>query len=260
MIEKTIHYIWLGSKNVPEKFRAFIEGWRTLHPDWEIVKWNEENFDCQSNSWIKSAIEQKNYPLAADVMRTWILLNHGGVYLDTDIELFKPLDRLAEENDFFIGYETDFWFGCAVLGAKKGHKIMHEVYERYLEPCEKLNTRSNMLCVLNFTASIKRLYDVKLDGKTAKIGDNAIILSTDWFFPKNYITRKTKKTENTAAMHNYSSVWFSAGKRFGLKVAQAVRCVLGKRLFGGLEKIARVNMLRCLDKEYKKRIKRQNAE
>jgi len=252
MIEKTIHYVWLGSRDVPEKFTPFIKGWKTLHPDWEIVKWNEENFDCQGNAWIKNAIEQKNYPLAADVMRSWILLNHGGVYLDTDIELFKPLDKLAEENDFFIGYETDFWLGCAVLGAKKGHKIMREVYERYLEPCEKLDTSSNMLCVLNFTASIKRLYNAKLDGKTAKIGDNAMLLSTDWFSPKNYITRKTKMTENTTAMHHYSSGWYSAGKRFGLKVAQTVRRVLGKRLFGGFERIARINMLGKLDREYKK--------
>jgi len=257
MIEKTIHYVWLGSKDVPEKNTAFIEGWRTLHPDWEIVKWNEENFDCQSNTWIRSAMEQKNYPLAADVMRIWILLNHGGVYLDTDIELFKPLDELVEKNDFFIGYETDFWFGCAVLGTKKGHKIMHEVYKRYLVPCEKLDSSSNMLCVLNFSASIKRIYNAKLDGKTAKIDDNAMLLSTDWFFPKNYITYKTKMTENTVAMHHYSSVWYSAGKRFGLKVAQTVRCVLGKRLFGGFERIARINMLGKLDREYKKKIKEQ---
>jgi hypothetical protein len=253
VIQKTIHYVWLGSKDVPEKFTAFIEGWKTLHPCWEIIKWNEENFDCQSNAWIKSAIEQRNYPLAADVMRSWILLNHGGVYLDTDIELFKPFDKLAEENDFFIGYETDFWLGCPVLGAKKGHKIMHEVYKRYLEPCEKLDSSSNMLCVLNFSAVIKRLYNAQLDGKTAKIGDNVMLLSSDWFSPKDYITRKIKMTENTVAMHHYSSAWYSAGKRFGLKVAQAVRRVFGKRLFGGFERIARINMLGKLDREYKKR-------
>jgi hypothetical protein len=104
MIEKTIHYIWLGSKEVPEKYASFIRGWAQLHPDWKIVKWNEESFDCESNSWVKTAIEQKNLPLAADVIRIYILLHHGGVYLDTDIELFKPLDRLVAENDFFIAW------------------------------------------------------------------------------------------------------------------------------------------------------------
>jgi len=251
--------VWLGSNEIPEKFASFVQGWRTLHPDWKIIKWNEENFDCQSIDWIKIALEEKNYPLAADIIRSWVLLNYGGVYLDTDIELFKPLDKLAEENDFFIGYETDFWFGCAVLGARKGHKIMHEVFERYLEPCEKLNSSSNMQCLLNFSASIKRLYNIKLDGKTAKIGDNAVLLSRDYFFPKNYITHKIEMTENTIAMHHYYSAWYSGLERLGRKIAKVLWFILGRRFFGGLERIARLNMLGQLNREYKKRIKRKNA-
>ena len=255
MIEKTIHYVWLGSKEIPERFAAFIENWRRLHPEWEIIRWNEENFDCQSNDWVRLALEQRNYPLAADVIRSFVLLNHGGVYLDIDIELFKPLDGLANENDFFIGYETDLWFGCAVLGAKKGHRIMREAYERYLAPCKKLDSGSNMLCVLNFSAVIKRLYGVKLNGKTKGIEDNARLLSTDWFFPQNYITRRTKTTDNTVAVHRYSSAWHSKGKYIGHKIAMGVRLTFGKRVFGCFERIARANMLGKLNREYRYNIK-----
>ena len=254
MIEKIIHYVWLGSKEVPGKFVVFIENWQRLHPEWEIIKWNEENFDCENNDWIKLAIEQKNYSLAADVIRSNVLLNHGGVYLDTDIELFKPLDELVNENDFFIGYETDLWFGCAVLGAKKGHRIMREVYERYLTTCKELDVHSNMLCVLNFSATIKRLYNIKLNGKTKKIEDNAKILSTDYFFPKHYVTRRIKMTDNTVAMHHYSTTWHSAGKLIGIKIAKVARIILGKRIFRCFERIARVNMLSKLKKEHKRRI------
>ena len=257
MIEKTIHYVWLGSREIPEKHNAFIHGWQELHPDWEIIKWNEQNFDFQSNSWVKLAIEQENYSLAADIIRSYVLLNYGGVYLDTDIELFKSLNELVAENDFFIGYETDFWFGCAVLGAKKGHRIMQEVYERYLTPCEKIDTSSNMLCVLNFSASIKRLYNPKLDGKTKKIQDNAMLLSTEYFFPKNYITHRIKITEKTMAMHHLTSGWHSIGKRIGIKVAKGLRLFLGRKLFGGFERIARLNMLGKLSREYKKRIQKE---
>jgi hypothetical protein len=186
-------------------------------------------------------------------MRSYILLNYGGVYLDTDVELLKGLDELVAENDFFIGYETDFWFGCAILGAKKGHRIMREVYERYLTPCDKSNSDANMLCVLQFSASIKRLYNIKLDGKTAKIGDNVRLLSNDWFFPQNYITRKTTITENTMAIHHYSSTWHSFGERVGRKIAKGAYLILGKRIFACFERIARINMLKKLDREYKRR-------
>ena len=259
MIEKTIHYVWLGSKEIPERHSAFIRGWRELHPDWEIIRWSEKNFNCEGNSWVKTAIERENWSLAADVIRSYVLLNHGGVYLDTDVELFKPFDELVAENDFFIGYETDFWFGCAVLGAKKGHGIIREVYERYLAPCENLNSSSNMLCVLNFSASIKRLYNPKLDGKTKKIQDNAALLSTEYFFPKNYITYKITITENTVAMHHLSSGWFSLGKRIGIKIAKGLRIILGKNLFGCFERIARLNMLGKLNREYKKKHKNKSG-
>ena len=252
MIEKTIHYVWLGSKEVPENFAAFIENWERLHPEWDIIKWNEENFDCESNDWVKLAMEQKNYSLAADVIRSKVLLDYGGVYLDVDVELFKPLDELVGENDFFIGYETDLWFGCAIFGAKKGHELMCEVYKRYLAPCEELNVSSNMLCVLNFSAAIKRLYGVKLDGKTKKIEDNVKLLSTDYCFPRNYITHRTKTTDNTVAMHHYSSTWHSTKKLVGKKIAKATRLVLGKRIFSCFERIARLNMLGKLNMEYKR--------
>ena len=253
MIEKTIHYIWLGSKEIPEKYNAFIYSWRELHPDWEIIRWNEENIGCADNSWVKAAIEHKNWSLAADVIRSHVLLNYGGVYLDTDIELLKPLNELVAENDFFIGYESDFWFGSAVLGVKKGHNLIREVHERYLIPIEKVNAGSNMLTVLNFAAAVKRLYKTKLDGKTKKIQDNVLLLSTEYFYPKNYITHKITITENTLAIHHLFSNWHSSGKRVGRKIAKGVWLVLGKHLFGCFERIARLNMLGQLEREYKKK-------
>ena len=253
MIEKTIHYIWLGGKEITEKQQTFILGWRELHPDWEIVKWNEENFDCESNSWVKAAIEQKNWSLAADVIRSYVLLNYGGVYLDTDIVLFKPLNALIAENDFFIGYESDFWFGSAVLGSKKGHRLIREVHERYFAPCETINSGSNMLTVLNFAAPVKRLYNHKLDGKTKKIQDNVLLLSSEYFYPKNYITHRINITDNTIALHHLSSNWHSSGKRIGRKFAKFFWLILGKQIFGCFERIARLNMLGQLNREYKRK-------
>jgi len=253
MIEKTIHYVWLGNAKMPVEQREFIRGWKELHPGWEIVCWDEEKFDCKSNSWVKAAMEQKNYPLAADIIRSYALLHHGGVYLDTDVELFKPFDELANEADFFIGYETDFWFGCAVLGAKKGHPVIREVYERYLTPCEGIDAAANMLCVLNFSAVIQRIYDIKLDGESRRIADNVRLCGRDWFFPQDYITRRINKTENTVAMHHYSSAWWSFWRQIGLKIAQGTRMVLGRGVFGCFERIARCRMLRKLEKEYKTR-------
>lgn len=255
MIEKIIHYVWLGDKPLPEQFALFIDNWKKILTDYKFIRWDESNFDINSNEWVKKAIERKNYSLAADVIRCYALLNYGGVYLDTDVELLKSFDPLVEKYDFFIGYETSCWVGCAILGAKKGHPLIKEVYSRYLQPCKDINNKSNMRCVLNFTASLKRLYGIKLDGKEKIINDNGIILKKDFLFPKHYITKKTKITDNTICIHHYGATWHSKGKMVGVKIASFTYHLFGDYLFGIIfERIARTNMLSQLKREYKKRI------
>ena len=258
-IQKYIHYVWLGEKPISERFASYIENWKKILIDYKFIEWNEKTFDVEKNEWVKKAIRAKNYALAADVIRCWALLNYGGIYLDTDVELLKTFDYLVEQYDFFMGYETNYWLGCAIIGARKGHPVMIEAYKRYQNPCPVLNNKSNMLCVLNFTASIGRIYNVNFNGKKVVLPDKGILFTRDYFFPKNYITRKTKLTENSLTIHHYGSTWHSLGKLIGIKIASFMVHLLGYRLFGlFFETIARSNMLRRLDKEYRKNTKGAN--
>lgn len=254
-MEKNIHYVWLGKKSIPTQFQEFINKWKELMSDYTFFERNEETFDVESNEWVKKAIEAKNYALAADVIRSWALVNYGGIYFDTDVEVLKSFNELVEKYSFFIGYETNCWFGCAILGASKGHPIMVEVYKRYQQPCPtKINARSNMRCVLNFLASIQRLHKLKLNKKMIELPDNAVILPRDYFFPKHYITKKMNITKNTMCIHHYGGTWHSSGKVFGIKIASFVVNLIGDSAFGFcFERIARKKMLSKLKKEYEKR-------
>lgn len=255
MIEKNIHYVWLGGKPLPERFAAFIDGWKKILVGYRFIRWDETTFDVEGNEWVRKAVAEKNYALAADVIRTWALLHYGGIYLDTDVELLRGFDELVEKYDFFIGYETNCWLGCAILGARKGHPAMAEVYSRYQQPCPSLNAKSNMRCVLNFSASLQRLYGVKLDGRKKEIPDNGVLLPRDFFFPKHYITKETKLTKDSLCIHHYGAAWHSPGKELGVKIASFMVHCLGDRLFGAcFERIARVNMLGQLKREYKRRV------
>ena len=253
LIEKNIHYVWLGGNKIPERFAIFIEKRKELHPDYKFYERSEKTFDINSNEWVKKAVEAKNYAIAADVIRSWALLNYGGIYLDTDVELLKSFNELINNYSFFIGYETNCWFGCAVLGSKKGHPIMKEVFSRYEKPCKKIDRKSNMLCVLNFSASIKRLYNIKLDGKKRIVNNDVILLPREYFFPKHYITKELKITPNTISIHHYGSTWHSKAKMLGVKVASGMVHLLGDHAFGMcFETLARANMLGQLKREYKK--------
>lgn len=54
----------------------------------------------------------------------------GGVYLDTDVEVYKPFDSLLEDN-FFCGYIWNCLIGTAVIGTEKGSKIIKDILDQY---------------------------------------------------------------------------------------------------------------------------------
>ena len=121
MIPKIIHYCWFGKGLMPQSQKKCIEGWKKLMPDYEIKRWDESTFNLDDFPLAKYACEVKKYALASDVCRYNVLSKFGGIYLDTDVELFKRFDDLLDCN-FFTGVELYREF-------KKEH-----IAEKYLNP------------------------------------------------------------------------------------------------------------------------------
>lgn len=104
MIPKIIHYCWFGKGLMPKSQKDCIKGWKKLMPDYQIMRWDESNFDLDQYPLAKYACEVKKFALASDVCRYNVLAEYGGVYLDTDVEVFQRFDRLLDCN-FFSGIE-----------------------------------------------------------------------------------------------------------------------------------------------------------
>ena len=107
MIPKVIHYCWFGGNTKPASVLKCIESWKKYCPDYEIREWNEENFPVGDNLYCKQAYEAKKWAFATDYARLVIVYNNGGIYLDTDVEVIKPLDDLLNHK-FFIGRQQGF--------------------------------------------------------------------------------------------------------------------------------------------------------
>ena len=92
MIPKKIHYCWVGGAPKPESVLVCINSWKKYCPDYEIIEWNETNYDFTKNKYMQQAYENKKWGFVPDYARLDIIYEHGGIYLDTDVEIIKSFD------------------------------------------------------------------------------------------------------------------------------------------------------------------------
>ena len=118
-IPKVIHFCWFGHGEYPELIVKCMETWKKYLPEYEIVKWSEDNFDINSNQYVKEAYENKKWAFVTDYVRLYALYTCGGIYLDSDVEILKPIDEFLD-NEAFSGFESKDTVPTAIMGAVKG--------------------------------------------------------------------------------------------------------------------------------------------
>ncbi len=129
MIPKIVHYCWYGGEK-PDYANNCIETWRRLLPSWQIIEWNESNTDLQCCAYVKEAYEKGIFAFVADYVRVDALIRHGGIYLDTDMELLKPLDGLLD-CELLLGYESEDYFSTGIIGALPGNGLLKSLRELF---------------------------------------------------------------------------------------------------------------------------------
>lgn len=131
-IPKVIHYCWFGRGEKSELMKRCMESWKTYCPDWEIIEWNEDNYDVNFCPYTAKAYRENRMGFLPDAARLDIIYRHGGVYLDTDVELKRPIDELLEHEAWFgYGTDTEINLGSG-FGAEKGHWLLEKLLQQYL--------------------------------------------------------------------------------------------------------------------------------
>ena len=54
MIPKKIHYVWVGHNPKSPIIEECIATWKKKLPDYQIIEWNEDNFDMHENRYIET--------------------------------------------------------------------------------------------------------------------------------------------------------------------------------------------------------------
>lgn len=209
LIPKKIHYCWFSGNPIPEPLNMCIESWNKFCPDYEIIRWDESNYDIHKNLYMEQAYTHKKWGFISDFARLDILHQHGGIYLDTDVELLRSLDALLYQ-PAFLGVET---WGTVNSGGCCGAQPRNPVISQLLEnrKAAALVRRDGSLDLTsNGVYETKPLLKLgmRVNGTTQVIADGMMtVYSSDFFHPFDYMSGETKITENTFSIHHFSGTW-----------------------------------------------------
>ena len=213
MIPKIIHYCWFGRGEKPELAKKCIESWQNILSEYEIKEWNEDNFDINQYPYIKEAYEAKKFAFITDVVRLYALYNEGGVYMDTDVEVLKPLDSILKFKAV-SGFEADSRIPTGLMASEKGLPIFNELLSQYKD-IHFLREDGSCDLTTNVTRITNTLlkYGLTLNGKEQTIEDFTL-LPQDYLCPKSWETGKIKLTDKTLVIHHFSGSWLSKYRKF----------------------------------------------
>ena len=251
-IPKKIHYVWIGDQAIPVAEQAYILGWQKLNPDFQVIKWSEKDVDYSKYPLVQKALDEKRYALASDIIRMIVLYQEGGIYLDTDMELYTSLDILTRY-DAAACCEGSCWFGTAFIAAKKASPWIAAILKRYqiLDANTKINTNTFLKTVHSPSVYAEKLFGFKVDGKTAfHQPANFKIYSSDYFFPKHYISGEVRLTPNTIAFHHYASTWHTPIEAIKCKLSAFSYHLLGAKNYQKLEAKFHKHLARQILRDY----------
>lgn len=226
-MRKIIHYCWFGNNKLDKLANKCIASWKKFLPDYEIMLWNEENFDVNSTLFSKTAYEEKKWAFVSDVARVHALRKYGGIYFDTDMMITKDVSEIVKA-DFFAGWETKHNVAVGVLGVKeKNHPIIEKLYNFYKTTEFNPDDTYSQTIPLLLTKILKSSYNLKKDHtKNQYLKDGVVIYATDYFYPISAGHAKDNYTENTCMVHYYNGSWLSKQQKHINKVYK----FLGERL------------------------------
>lgn len=231
MIPKIIHYVWLSGDPFPDKIQNCINSWHRKLPDYTIQVWNADNFDLKSVLWVRQAYKNKNYEMATDYIRFYVLYHYGGIYLDADVEVTQSFNDLLK-NKYFFGFEYTGMPEAAVIGAEKGLSWIrncYEWYEKHVLYDEKGIHR--VICPLVVWKGFESWYHQPLmDDHHIHSVDGGRIYPYFYFSPKNGFSGKIIRNRNSYCIHHFNSAWLdkSYSSYFRSRVHLGMIKMLGK--------------------------------
>ncbi|NMA84103.1 MAG: glycosyl transferase [Epulopiscium sp.] len=233
MIPRIIHYCWFGKGELSPLAKKCIASWKKHMPDCEIKEWNEDNFDVNMIQYTKDAYKNKKYAFVSDFARFYILRNYGGIYMDVDVELIKPLDDLLD-NKIVLGFERIGKVNPGLICASEPNVVFLDDMISIYNNLNFFNSNGslNLNTIVDYTTTYLISKGLVNKNKKQTVCD-VTIYPIDYFCPINMLTNELVITENTYSIHHFAASWLSPWGKFKKKI----RKIIGAKIYNKLHEL-----------------------
>lgn len=226
-IPKIIHYCWFGRGDKPEVVNKCIQSWKRTLPEYQIIEWNEENFQIDSNTYVKEAYESNKFAFVSDYVRVYALYHQGGIYLDTDVEVFKSFNNLLH-HDSFWGFEQGNYIATSTIGATKGNALIKTFLDSYagkkfINDDGSINDLTNVAIITEILKSI----GLNMDGQYQELSGKGTFYPQTYFSPYDYINCRNFINKDTYAMHHFYKSWLPPKARLKSNLKLFISKIIG---------------------------------
>lgn len=220
MIPYKLHYCWFGSTEPPLIVKDCIESWKRVMPNIDIILWNESNVNIEGNKFMREAYLHKKYAFVSDYARYMILNKEGGIFLDSDVELIKPLDELLNnQTNFFVGFEKAvksniFYVNPGLIMASiPGHPILSDIlkiYDNINFTLENGKPNIQQTSPIILTKYLVEKFNLQVNNMFQDLKENVKVYPSEYFSPINpryFGKKKLTTTKNTYSIHRGIASW-----------------------------------------------------
>ena len=224
MIPKIIHYCWFGNSKKNKKVKKCIESWRKKLPDYEFYEWNESNFDIAKRKYTKDAYSDSKYAFVSDVARLEALEKYGGIYLDTDVVVYKNFDDILN-NTCVFGLEEGNYAATSFMACESHHPFISKFLDYYSTSAYG-DMKTNVAILTEMLTAIGFIQADKFQ----ILNNDIVVYPKEYFSPYDYINCMSNKTKNTICEHLFFVSWANKKQKIKRIIKASLSIIIGKKM------------------------------
>lgn len=237
-IPKKIHYSWFGGKEKSKFIKKCIATWKKYLPEYEIIEWNETNFNLEEHKFAKEAYDAKKYAFVSDYVRVYTIYHYGGIYFDTDIEVRSDFSDKLMDAKFVIAFERPESLMTGFFAAQPHNPAVKDILN-YYDSISFYNEDGSMKLTPNpfIFAKETAKFGLEFNGEYQEIGDGMRIYPNEIFGGYNVYDMIYTITDKTVLVHHYTASWRTVREEIPVKTKKLLLKIFGVDFFRFLRKV-----------------------